>query len=151
MADFATEELVRLLLSMAVGAGLAMVYDLFRIARRAVRHSYAVMSGEDLLFWILAGVATFFFFLFLNEGKFRLYTVLGIFIGIMVYRMTLSRLLVPFFGKIIEKILKTVSNSLKKLVNRYRIKKKKRMETHGSKKGGKIEKKRKVSGAEAVK
>ncbi len=151
MADFATEELVRLLLSMAVGAGLAMVYDLFRIARRAVRHSYAVMSGEDLLFWILAGVATFFFFLFLNEGKFRLYTVLGIFIGIMVYRMTLSRLLVPFFGKIIKKILKIVSNSLKKLVNSYRIKKKKRMETHGNKKGGKIEKKRKASGAEAVK
>lgn len=151
MADFATEELVRLLLSMAVGAGLAMVYDLFRIARRAVRHSYAVMSGEDLLFWILAGVTTFFFFLFLNEGKFRLYTVLGIFIGIMVYRMTLSRLLVPFFGKIIKKILKIVTNSLKKLVNSYRIKKKKRMETHGSKKGGKIEKKRKASGAEAVK
>lgn len=151
MADFVTGELIRLLLSMAVGAAFAIVYDVFRIARRAVKHSYAVLSGEDVIFWLAAGVAAFFFFLFLDEGRLRLYTVLGIFAGITVYRMTLGRLLVPFFGGIIRKILKTVTNLLKKTANWYKIKRKKHSDKQGVKKGGKIEKKRKASGTEAVK
>lgn len=151
MADFVTEELIRLLLSIAVGAGFAIVYDVFRIARRAVKHSYAAVSGEDIIFWLAAGVAAFFFFLFLDEGKLRLYTVFGIFSGIMLYRITLGRLLVPFFGKIIKKILKIASNLLKKLINRCKIRKRKRLEKQGVKKGGRIEKKRKASGTETVK
>lgn len=151
MADFVTVELIRLLLSMAVGASFAIVYDVFRIARRAVKHSYAAVSGEDVIFWLAAGVAAFFFFLFLDEGRLRLYTVLGIFAGITVYRMTLGRILVPFFGEIIRKILKTVTNLLKKTANWYKMKKKKHSDKQGVKKGGKIEKKRKASGTEAVK
>ncbi|MCM1308950.1 MAG: spore cortex biosynthesis protein YabQ, partial [Butyrivibrio sp.] len=116
MADFVTAELVRLCLSVAVGAGFAIVYDVFRVARRAVKHSYAAVSGEDIIFWLAAGVAAFFFFLFLDEGRLRLYTVLGIFAGITVYRLTLGRLLVPFFGNIIEKILKIATNLLKKVI-----------------------------------
>ena len=151
MADFVTEELLRLLLSMAVGAGFAIVYDVFRIARRAVKHSYAAVSGEDIIFWLAAGVAAFFFFLFLDEGKLRLYTVFGIFAGIMLYRLTLGRLLVPYFSKIIKKILKIATNLLKKVINWYNIKRKKHSDKQGVKKGGKIEKKRKASGTEAVK
>lgn len=151
MADFVTEELFRLLLSVAVGAGFAAVYDVFRIARMAVKHNYAAVSGEDLLFWIAAGVAVFFFFLFLDDGRLRLYTVLGIFAGIAGYRLTLGRILVPFFGKIIKKILKIAAKLLIKIGNWYKIRKKKYSDKHGAKKGGKIAKKGKASGTEAVK
>lgn len=142
MADFVTDELVRLLLSVALGAGFAVVYDVFRIARRAVKHSYAVMSGEDMLFWIVAGVVAFFFFLFQDNGKFRLYTVMGILAGIFAYRMTLSRLLVPFFAKILRNILKISTNLLQKLKKRYKIRKSNRAKKRNVKKGGKIEKRK---------
>ena len=48
-----------LLLSLLVGGWLMLVYDLFRVLRLMIKHSFFVRGIEDFLFWIFAGIVTF--------------------------------------------------------------------------------------------
>lgn len=141
MADFVIEELRTLLVTMGIGAALAVVYDIFRIARRVVRHNTFAVSGEDILFWIAAGFATYYFFLFINDGKFRLYMVAGIILGIFVCRMTVSRIFVPLLSRIFRKIKEFIIKLLKKIIKSFKIKSLFKKRGHNKTRGGKIEKK----------
>ncbi len=128
---------------MGIGAALAVVYDIFRIARRVVRHNTVAVSGEDIIFWIVAGFATYYFFLFVNDGKFRMYMVLGIILGIFVCRMTVSRIFVPFFSKILGKFKKILTKLLKKVVKSFKINTIFKKCGHNRARGGHIAKKNK--------
>lgn len=116
------EQLQELLKALAAGAVLAAVYDFFRIIRKIVKHGTVAVSGEDLIFWIVAAFMVFRFFLSVDDGKFRMYMILGLMAGVMAYRMTLGRLLVGIFGFFFRKIKEICGKLLKKAVNKPKIK-----------------------------
>ena len=123
MTDFVAGQSVGLLKALAAGAVLAAAYDVIRILRMTVRHRIYLISAEDLVFWSISSVAVFFFILFENDGKFRMYMAAGMIAGAMIYNMTVGRLLMKMVGKIIQKTKKIFRKLLKK--NRIKPKMKK--------------------------
>lgn len=122
MADFISGELFKLAMSIGFGAAMAAIYDIFRILRRIVPHNTVAVSTEDLLFWVCLGFPAFGFVLFINDGIFRLYFVLGIMLGIFAYRETVSRILVKFIVFLLKKIIKIFTAVLKKIHKAFKIK-----------------------------
>ena len=128
MAEFIVEELYVFLVMIAIGAAMSATYDVLRIIRRAVRHSVAVTSCEDVLYWIIWAFSAYRIFLFINDGCFRVYMIAG-------------RFIVPFMGGIIRKIKEIVIKVLKNIIESYKIRLiSKKSETNGIR-GGHIEKK----------
>lgn len=121
MADFIIEELQKLGLMIGFGIAMAVVYDVFRILRRIIPHNFVAVSTEDLIFWLGLGIPAFYFVLLVNDGEFRLYFILGILLGIFVYRETVSRLIMFITELIVGKIRKFVIFMLKKKRKRIKI------------------------------
>lgn len=90
MSDVIHQETAVFLLSVLHGASLAFGYDLLRSLRRAFRHSDAVVSLEDFLFWLLAGFLTFCLAFFRTDGVIRGYVAAGMAIGAVLYHYMFS-------------------------------------------------------------
>lgn len=126
---------------MITGAAMSATYDVLRILRRAIKHGVVAASCEDVLYWIVWAVVNYRIFLFVNDGRFRVYMAVGAVMGAAVYHMIIGRFAVPFFGGIFRKIKEIVIKVLKNIINSYRIKLiSKKSETNGIR-GGHIEKK----------
>ena len=95
-----------LLYSFALGIIITFVYDNIRVLRRVIRHNTFFVSLEDLFFWI--GVACSIFLLQHreNNGIFRWFSVAGAFLGMMVYKGTLSRFYIKNMTILLRKLLK---------------------------------------------
>ena len=104
------------------GAAMAVIYDVFRILRRIIPHNSVAVGAEDLIFWLCLSVPAFCFVLFINDGVFRLYFILGILLGIFVYRETFSRLIIFITEFIVGKLRKLTIFILKKIRKRIKIK-----------------------------
>lgn len=102
--------------SLALGAGLMALYDVFRIWRVLIPHGTLWTGLEDLLYWLLSGVSTFLLQFYQNDGVLRWYAVGGVFLGMLLYQGTVSRILLQVLKK----------------AEKYRtIKKKRRIRTAG--------------------
>ena len=122
MADFVIEQFWELLKAVAAGAVLAVCYDFFRIIRRTARHAVWVVSGEDLVFWIISSLTVFFFFLYADSGKFRMYMIFGLLAGIILYDITIGRIIVKGISIFLSKIVEIFRKLLKKALNKPKIK-----------------------------
>lgn len=99
-----SEEALLFLKSCLLGAGLAAVYDIFRILRLAVRSGKIVVFIEDTLYFILIALATFTFMLFFSEGQIRAYILIGEFLGWLLYYYTIGALVFRMSKAIIRAI-----------------------------------------------
>lgn len=120
-----TREMVFLFHSFLLGAVITFVYDGFLIARRLIRHSGIMVSLEDLVFWIVCALEVFRILCRENNGMLRWFAVAGAFTGMLVYKKTLSRLVVrivcqvvTFFCGILTKIAGFLAKPVKKLLGR---------------------------------
>ncbi len=82
------------LISLCMGAGIALLYDCFRIIRRVIRHSSFWVSVEDLLYWIAVSLGVFVILYYENNGVLRWFAVLGAAVGMVVYKGVLGHFLV---------------------------------------------------------
>ena len=83
-------QLRQLLIMMICGFVLAFAYDGLRLLRRIIEHSLFYIGVEDALFW-LAGAAVFFaLVLWLDFGQIRLFFVLGVITGAILYYALIS-------------------------------------------------------------
>lgn len=80
------------LLTIGIGGGMGLLYDGLRLFRRSVRHSRFWIQTEDALFWLLAVFAVFLILLRANAGEVRFFAIFGLFGGMGLYFLTLSRL-----------------------------------------------------------
>ncbi len=90
---------------------MAFIYDLFRIKRRAIRTSNIVIYIEDFFFWIIVSLVMFFVVYLSNEGELRGYVILGTILGVILYILLLSRIVV----RCTLIIIRTVSMVIKKI------------------------------------
>lgn len=89
-------EVKLLLYSFLTGAGLMMTYDLLRISRIMIPHSYVVVGIEDMIYWIYAALVTFSLLYEQNDGGLRGYVITGIFLGMFLYDRLVSRFFLKF-------------------------------------------------------
>lgn len=91
-----------------VGASIGFFYDIFRILRKVVPHGYIAVQIEDILFWLVTTVATFYFILTRNFGEVRPFVLIAVACGMIIYFYTLS--------PIIRKVTVVVINFVVKVV-----------------------------------
>jgi spore cortex biosynthesis protein YabQ len=97
------------LCSIAGGIAIAFIYDLFRIRRKAVKAGNFITYLEDLIFWLLVAVIIFAVIFFSNDGEMRGYIFIGTALGVILYMLLFSKLVMKsalFVIHIIAKVLK---------------------------------------------
>ena len=91
------------------GVEIGILFDLFRILRRSIKTSNIITYIEDVLFWILTGILILYNIWFFNNGEIRLFMLLGIILGILIYMSTLSSIIIKIFSKILRTIIKILA------------------------------------------
>jgi len=101
------------LCSVAGGMLIAFIFDLFRIKRRTIKTSNIVTYIEDFIFWIFAALVMLLLVYYSNEGEPRGFIFIGIFLGAILYMLSLSKIIM----KSVLAIIKVVCNVFKFLFN----------------------------------
>jgi hypothetical protein len=92
------DQTVYFLSSIALGAALAVLYDLVRAGRMLFRAGRVHMLICDVIFFALCGVLTSLFALPFNKGSVRAFIVIGEGIGFLTYRMTIGSIFGKFYA-----------------------------------------------------
>ncbi len=84
------------LYSVLIGMFIGFIYDIFRIKRRVIKTGVFFVYIEDLLFWIIIAIFIFIHVYYFNDGEFRCYILTGAIIGVIIYMLLLSKIVVKF-------------------------------------------------------
>ncbi len=114
-------ELTFLLISFALGEGLVMLYDVFRIFRRVVPHGVVWTAVEDVLYWVVSALLIFGMIFQKNDGLIRGFSVGGIVLGMLFFNHFVSGFSVRGISKILNKILGICKKGLKKIRRAVKI------------------------------
>lgn len=98
------------------GVIIGLIFDFFRILRKAFKTNNLITYIEDILFWILTGISIIIFMCNFSDGNLRLYMLIGLILGFLIYIFTISKYIIKFFVYIIN-ILKKVMNYILKIIN----------------------------------
>ena len=113
------DENMFLLYALIMGIFITFVYDLLRIFRRVVPHNRFWVSAEDLGFWIYCAAQVFLLMYHESNGSLRWFAVLGAMVGMMVYKKTISVILVKYVSLVLSKILSFIGKGLKFLLRPF--------------------------------
>ncbi len=92
------------LFSVSLGFIIGFIYDIFRIIRFIFNHKKIWVQIEDALYWLISVFFVFLFLLKKNYGEVRFYMIVGVFLGMFLYFISISQLILS----VSEKILKTI-------------------------------------------
>lgn len=101
-----------------LGAGLMFLYDVLRIVRIVIPHSIAVLSIEDIIYWMVAGVLMFVLLYKEDAGSIRWFAVAVTALGMIVYNFVVSRFTVPFIGKVLRWPVLKLAKLVKEVTSR---------------------------------
>lgn len=110
-----SEHVILLLYAFVLGVMLAAVYDLLRILRTYLGNGRALVFVFDLVFWIAAAFATFWFFLIFNDGKIRLPVMLVGLLGAGLYYVTIGRIVIKKVRESDERVKRNVHKAFIKV------------------------------------
>ena len=103
-----------LMLSLATGGWLMLVYDTLRVFRLMIRHSAFAVGLADFFYWIGAGVVTFNLLYQQNDGGLRAYVIGGVLGGMILYDRLISRIFFKGLKKLGKKFtIKSGKNTRK--------------------------------------
>ena len=109
------KELSVVVTAVVSGILITFVYDLLRIFRRIFSHGKFWIGVEDFIFWIWTTLWIFSVLYRENDGSIRMYTILAMAGGMMLYHTTLSEFFVRIFSNVFRKIIKIGIYPFKKL------------------------------------
>lgn len=90
------------LYAVPVGAAFCLFYDIIRIFRKSVKPRFAIDFLLDVFFWIICAFVTFCLMLIFSSGQLRWYIFFGLLVGFLIFRFTLSRLIILLSFRIID-------------------------------------------------
>lgn len=79
------------------GMIIAFIFDVFRIRRKTIKVSDLFVYFEDFVYWIIVALVFFAVIYISNDGEFRGYLLIGNIIGIILYSLLLSRIIMTIF------------------------------------------------------
>lgn len=86
------------------GLELAVFYDMILIFRNALTHKNFFIYAEDFFYWMFSALFVFDHLYKIGNGQMRWYMVLGIGIGMLTYKLAISRWLVKYVSFVVRKI-----------------------------------------------
>lgn len=99
-----------------LGIVIGSIYDIFRVIRKNFKTSDFVTQIEDIIFLIIAGILILCFILKFCIGEIRFYVFIAIFLGILLYFLTISKpyvIILNIVVKFCKKILSFFVNLIK--------------------------------------
>ena len=105
------------IISLIMGAGMGFTYDLIRCFRRLIFHNNFFISVEDIIFWIAWALIIISQIHHYNFGKFRIYVFIGVFLGVTIYALTISKVFIYFMTYILHNLRMFVKKTNKLLKN----------------------------------
>lgn len=112
MSPNIVKEVLLLVHSFLLGVVLTFIYDGIIILRKLIRHSEIFISLEDLLFWIACAIGVFYMLYEENNGILRWFAVAGAGIGMLIYKVTISALIVNVVTKVLGWVLNVIAKIL---------------------------------------
>jgi spore cortex biosynthesis protein YabQ len=106
--------------TIAAGLSLGLLFDLYRLWRRATRPRKAVTALSDILFWIVATPVTYIYLLMGTWGELRFYVLLGLLLGLFLYFTVFSVIVINFLiaiGYYVGSILTGLIQGIRLLVS----------------------------------
>lgn len=133
MSQDIIKEVMFLLRAFFMGVIITAFYDGFLILRKLIKHTRLFVSTEDFMFWIVCAAGVFYMLNEENNGTLRWFAVAGAGLGMLLYKKTLSPVIihimsmllqrifgfvfkpVQFIGKKIYRMLRTFKGKMRKL------------------------------------
>ena len=91
------------------GLLIGLLFDFFRILRKAIKTADFITYIEDALFWILTGLIILYSIFTYNNGEIRLFMFLAIILGILIYLIFISKIILSISLNIINIVKKIFS------------------------------------------
>lgn len=91
-----------LFVSFLFGIVLMMLYDIFRIFRRIVKHGIILTAAEDALYWLFCAVGIFAMLYEENDGLLRWFVLGGVAVGMLLENRYISPWVIRLFVKVIR-------------------------------------------------
>ena len=107
-----TDQVIVFLWTTVCGMAAAFIYDLFRILRKAVKTGDLVTFVQDVLYWLIAAVIMSVTIFYSNDGELRGFLFLGAFIGVVLYALMLSHIIMSsslFIIRVTVKMIRFLS------------------------------------------
>lgn len=98
------EQLLTLIYAGILGIILGFAYDIFRILRMIMNSKNISIFIQDILYFVLSGVITFWFVLYFNSGDSRFYILAGEAIGWILYHLTIGNLIYKCSNKLVKSL-----------------------------------------------
>ena len=126
MELYVSRQLLQLICSAAVGIGIGLIYDIFRILRRCLKAD----AVFDVMFWLCCLMALFTLGMDIGEGSLHIFMLAFAVLGFAAYMLLLSTPVMTVLYKIahivslalspLKKIIKIFSEVVKKLFSNIR-------------------------------
>lgn len=113
MSQDIMKEIIFLGHSVWMGVMITFVYDWFLILRRLMKHTILLVSLEDFFFWVICALSVFAMLYHENNGMLRWFAVGGAFLGMLLYKKTISGFFVKEVSKILQKFLQITGRCLR--------------------------------------
>jgi len=94
-----------------IGLIIGFWFDIFRSIRKSLRFSDIIVCFQDIFFLLICGLIIFRGVIVINDGNLRFYIGIAIFLGIIIYSLTLSNtcvIIMTIFFNLIKKFLKLI-------------------------------------------
>lgn len=88
--------------SLALGICLMIIYDGLRLFRLMIPHGNLWTGVEDGLYWIGSSIVTFLLLFEQNDGVLRSYAIIGVLSGMLIYNLSVSRILRSLLKKVLK-------------------------------------------------
>ena len=102
MGVYLAEQTTIFLQSVVLGFAYGILYDVFRITRIAIPTARWVVFAQDVLYFFICAVSTFFFLLRTMDGQVRFFVLFGAILGMVIYFYSLSILIMGVSAAIIR-------------------------------------------------
>lgn len=99
------------------GLLIGLIFDIFRVTRKAFRLPNIIIYIEDILFGIITGLIVVSTICICTDGQIRLYMILMIVTGTLFYFLLISR----YFMKVNVKILDILKIVIKKSIKPFKV------------------------------
>ena len=100
------KELIFFLYFILEGIAGGIFFDLLRALRHNRKMSDIMVYLEDILFWVILGCGVIWLSYTLNTGTIRMYMIWGVFLGMLIYFLTLTKIIYKVFDFVCRYLLR---------------------------------------------
>lgn len=104
-----------------MGILVGVTYDIYRSIRILSNPPKVLIGIMDILFWLTAAMLSIIGFFYISDGEIRLYSLLGLALGWIVYLLTFSRYVIKFIIRLLKSILWIFTKIIQLLVYPFQI------------------------------